>query len=261
MNESLRIVMRALRRGWHSVRCTIERLRGRTVVHYLHIGKTAGTSLKEALRAYNRHRARRYYFAVHDHTFTLRDVPESDFCLFSVRDPVSRFVSGFYSRKRQGLPRTRNPHTPLEALIFERFPHANELAEALSGDLGDRSTAVNGMKAIGHVRTSLWDWFGGRFLLDSEKRKVVGILRQEELERDLHALEEALSLERPLEFPGDSERRHENDYSHLAPLTETAVGNLRVWYRQEYAFLEMLEGEFGLPWVQSVGIDTPVRGS
>ena len=77
-------------------------LYGKQGVHFLHIRKTGGTAVKHALKSHLR--TRRYLIFLHKHNVKLKDVPVGDKVFFFLRDPVSRFVSGFYSKQRRGRP-------------------------------------------------------------------------------------------------------------------------------------------------------------
>ena len=96
----------ALRRRWH-------RLRGREVVHLLHIGKTGGTALKTALAGAA---SPTHVLILEDHPTRLRSVPVGERVAFFVRDPLTRFVSGFLSRQRKGRPRYFHDWSAEEAL-------------------------------------------------------------------------------------------------------------------------------------------------
>ena len=79
-------------------------------VHFLHVGKIGGTAIKHAIGGAQApdsgERARLAYVVhLHRHAVGLRDVPVGEKFFFFVRDPVSRFVSGFHSRQRRGAPR------------------------------------------------------------------------------------------------------------------------------------------------------------
>src|SRR4051812_28297644 len=103
-------------------------------LHFLHVGKTGGTAIKRALRS-GQVRATPYgRLLLHRHRFTLRDVPEDDFVFFCVRDPIARFVSGFYSRRDQGRPRYHFEWSPAEATAFATFATPEQLAGALAAD-------------------------------------------------------------------------------------------------------------------------------
>ena len=89
------------------------------VVHFLHISKTGGTAVKHAL--HDSLALTRCALLLHGHRVKLMDVPDGEKAAFFLRDPVSRFCSGFYSRKRQGRPRFDFPWSPAEELAFGRF--------------------------------------------------------------------------------------------------------------------------------------------
>ena len=74
------------------------------LVHFLHLGKNAGTTIKALVRKINQE-AKTTLIAAHGHRITLSDLPKDAVYFFSIRDPIARFYSGFYSRKRKGAPR------------------------------------------------------------------------------------------------------------------------------------------------------------
>src|SRR5689334_1107802 len=84
-------------------------------VHLLHVGKTGGTAVKHALAGVV---TEQFRIVAHSHDITIRDVPIGEHVVFFVRDPISRFVSGFYSRQRQGRPRYDVPWSPNESIAF-----------------------------------------------------------------------------------------------------------------------------------------------
>ena len=153
-------------------------LRNKQFIHFLHIGKTAGTAVKHALRPHliDAHRV----ILLSGHKVKLRDVPEGEKLFFFLRDPISRFVSGFYSRQRQGQPRIFNPWTPVEAIAFGRFATPNELANALSSKDDElKLAAAHAMKSIGHVKSSYWDWFENEAYFTSRRPDILFVGFQE----------------------------------------------------------------------------------
>lgn len=208
--------------------------RVRPTVHFLHIGKCAGTVLKPAFAELNR-RPGRFHIQSHPHSVTLADLPADAPYFFSVRDPVSRFYSGFYSRKRMGRPHTFNPWTEEETTVFERFPHANDLAEALSPGSAGYEEATRAMQAVPHFARFQHAYFA-RFRDFLEVRPPLCILRQEHLQGDLAALEKALGVSWSIELATDPVKAHSNDYSGAPPLSEAAIANIRWWYRDDVAF-------------------------
>jgi hypothetical protein len=231
-------------RLWRNLRRSIERRIGwgadrREPVHFLHIGKNAGTQVGLIAEQINA-AGRPVRIVKHGHTVSLRDLPPGDRYFFSIRNPESRFVSGFYSRKRKGQPRIYSEWTAHEAEAFRRFEHANNLAEALSGDDALGRSAFFAMKSISHLSMNQLDWFdrSGLFL---DLRPPVFILRTEHFEPDLRELIARLGLEFRFELSRDDVRAHRNDYSQVPALSEKARTNLRDWYRLDFAFYRHCE--------------------
>lgn len=203
-------------------------------VYFLHIGKTAGSQIGELSQQINT--LQRSTFVVRcPHSVKLRDLPRKAPYFFSIRNPISRFRSGFYSRKRMGQPRYLNPWRKDEESAFYDFPHANDLAEALfrKDELGAK--AFLAIQSIGHISSQQVDWFGGeaRFLVS---RPPVFIVRQEHFERDFAMLMKNLSLPFGLELlsiENDERKSHRYDYAGVPSLSELAVENLRIWYARD----------------------------
>ncbi|HDQ41914.1 MAG TPA: hypothetical protein ENN39_12930 [Desulfonatronum sp.] len=130
----------------------------RKIVHFLHIRKTGGTAIKEALQPLTE--GEEYSLRLQPHKTRLCDIPIGEKVFFFLRDPVSRFVSGFNSRLRQGKPRYNSPWNEAEQHAFSLFPTANSLAESLSSerDGEERERASWAMKNIRHVNSTYDFW-------------------------------------------------------------------------------------------------------
>ena len=209
------------------------RLTGRRPIHFLHIGKTGGTAVEETLRTIPT------TIIFHCHRTTLRDIPAGDKVAFIVRDPISRFVSGFYSRKRQGQPRYDVPWTREEKLAFGRFQTPNDLAIALSSkDSQTKDLAVEAMQTIGHVSTHYRDWLISADYLLSRKSDIIFIGRQETLEQDFEILKRILGIT-AVSLIADPVRSHRNPHQDTR-LEPEAIENLREWYREDYRLLDVI---------------------
>jgi len=211
----------------------------RRVVYFLHIGKAAGSQVKQMMTQVNAARSDIYLQGL-THDVTLAELPEPSDYFFSIRDPISRFRSGFYSRKRRGRPLNDIAWTAHEETAFVNFEHAADLAEALfaPGKTGLKAAAA--MKSIRHTAQDQIDWFalaGDIFTT----RPPVWVLRQEHLEADLAVLLERLGVEFTPAPRSDSIGSHANDYSGIPDLTEAGIANLQRWYAQDFAFHEAVE--------------------
>ncbi len=212
-------------------------LRRQRVVHMLHISKTGGTAVKHALRACPGPESLR--LVPHKHLVPLSAVPRRDEVFFFLRDPVSRYVSGFNSRQREGRPAHEHPWTPGERRAFERFHSADELARALSAD--DRrllASARNAMVRIGHVRYPLSHWLGDAALLRSRRDSILLIGYVDTLEADFERLKEALDLPASCTLPASDDAAHRAPPDSSRLLSDEAVANLRQWYRADYDLIE-----------------------
>ena len=220
-------------------------------VHVLHIGKTAGTALREAVLAVPLDDPGRIRFIHHGHYQHLDALPRRDGYAFALRDPATRFVSGFYSRKRQGLPRYHIPWTPEEARAFATFDHAVDLARALGEDGDGRAAAA--MAAIRHVRDFQSDWLAG-YADPFAERPPVFVLRQERFEADLAEMFRRLGIVSRRPPPRDEIGAHRTDYAGVPPLDDVARANLRRWYARDYDLIDRAE-----VWraAQGIGPGTP----
>jgi len=224
----------------HKLASVTHKILGKRKIHVLHIGKTGGSAVKDALREYPE--TRRYEILLHKHHTKLVDIPGGEGTIFFLRDPVSRFVSGFYSRQRQGQPRISIPWSAEEKLAFEHFDTPNDLAVAInSTDTVERDWALQAMRTIGHVKTSYWDWFQNEEYLRSRVSDIFFIGFQERLDEDFEILKSKLGLPENLTLPKDEIRAHKNPLGLDKTLTDEARSNLNEWYKRDFEFIALCE--------------------
>lgn len=211
-----------------------KRLENNLPIAFLHIGKTAGTSVSQLCKGLARHRIK---IVTLKHTVRLTDLPPQMPYFFSIRHPISRFKAGFYSRKRMGRPLYSNPWSAEEERAFQTFEHANDLAEALFRTDAVGNAAIEAMQSIGHVSTEQIEWFTGTGALHS--RPPLWIIRQEEFDRDFNFLLRCLKLEVNVDdirgLTADT-HLHANDYTGVPELSIVARDNLSKWYARDVAF-------------------------
>lgn len=216
-------------------------------IHFLHIGKNAGTQIKRLSDAINRQAPDRPIIP-HTHDFCLKHLPLGARYFFSIRDPISRFKSGFYSQKHHGRPAFNVPWTGDEEITFREFAEANDLAESLfaEGDLGVKAWAA--INSIRHTAQHQSDWFylRGQFLTLTPP---IWIIRQERFDEDfgifLRRAGYDISLEN-LVTPRDPATSNKGNYSDIPPISEKGRENLRRWYAQDIEFCRACEG-----WLES----------
>jgi hypothetical protein len=229
----------------------IKRNPNENVLHFLHVAKAGGNTIEFALknqtiksgRKYTRNLfyVNKYTIKKYRHVFKLSMFHKNSQYIFNVRDPISRFKSGFYSRKREGKPKYNKPHTFLERVAFRNFQHANDLAEALSDrNMLVRMNAILSMMAIGHVGAQLCTWFTESLL---KKQPPFFVIEQDNLESSMKNLAEKLGGAEFI-FPDDEYEKHSNDYIGVPPLSDLARNNLAEWYAVDLRLYEFIKKEF-----------------
>lgn len=205
-------------------------------IAFLHIGKNAGTQI---VYISNQLRPHGLDIIKYPHNVTLKEIPNNQNYFFSIRNPIDRFKSGFYSRKRKGRPRLNIEWSAYEHKSFNTFEHANDLAESLfePGELG--AVASSAITAIGHISKHQIDWFAGIGFL--ELRPPVWIIRQEHLKEDYASFLARLGLEKLTQYIVPAENpaiAHINDYTGVPIFSMKAIQNLRSWYARDFVFYE-----------------------
>jgi hypothetical protein len=212
------------------------------IVHFLHIGKTGGTVIRDALEKYAS--KGNYRLEFHNHGFHFDNVKKGERAVFFLRDPISRFVSGFYSRQRMGRPRYNVPWRPEEEKAFGRFHTANELAEAISNkDSETKRAAKEAMNNITHVRNSFWNWFRNKRYFLNKKDAILFVGTQENLNDDFEKLKDILGLPKKIKLSKDEIRAHKNPAHVNKQLSQKAKRNLKKWYNKDYEFIQLCKKE------------------
>ena len=197
-------------------------------LHFLHIGKTGGTTI---IRMFGNQQGKKHVLSTHSHDYTLKDVPAGELAFFFLRHPISRFVSGFNSRQRKGQPTYNVPWNEEEEFGFLKFEGANDLAESLnSADEELRSSAVRAMKGIRHVNTSFKDWLIGADYLKSNSDKLFYIGFQENFDRDVAAFYKKYTAKK---FKTEVKQLHQTPANMSKHLSDRAMKNLEDWYKED----------------------------
>ncbi len=219
------------------------KVRNKEKIHFLHIGKTGGTAVKEALR--NRLITSKYFIILHSHSTTLYDIPIGEKVFFFLRDPITRYISGFYSRQRKGRPRYDNEWSKEEKIAFNNFDNPNTLAEALTSENAEyKANAEFAMRNIYHVKNSFWDWFGTEEYFLSRLEDVFYIGFQENLEKDFDTIITKLNIKKDVSLPVDRVKAHINPVNVDYTLSNLALKNLKKWYENDYKFISLCKKYF-----------------
>jgi hypothetical protein len=207
-------------------------------VHFLHIGKTGGTAVKHALKG---HVDTGYYkVQLHPHGVRLRDIPVGEKVFFILRDPISRFISGFNSRKRKGQPRHHFPWSPGEEIAFKLFDTPNALGKALLSENEEiRNRAVEAMHSIQHVNSTYSNWLESRPYFLSRIADIFSIGFQETLAADFAILKKKLGLPETVDLPQDEVQSHRSPRDLDTHLDKEVIENLQRYYADDYDFIEL----------------------
>ena len=216
----------------------IHRVQGRKIVHLFHLGKTGGTAIRAALAGHEK--AGAYELILHTHGLVLDQIPTAEHFAFVLRDPATRFVSGFNSRRRQEKPRHDGPWSAEEEQAFSRFETPNQLALALSSDDPEtRAFAAKAIHNIRHIEWPQWKWFKSVDYLLKRRSKILFIGFQETLDDDFALFRRILNLPEGIELPRDDVAAHRNPAHLDKRLDPEAIRNLKIWFRKDFEFVEL----------------------
>ena len=211
--------------------------KNKQIVHFLHIGKTGGSAFKYVFNKYNE--TEKYIIKSHPHSTTLRDIPEGEKVFFCLRDPLSRFVSGFYSRKRKGQPRIYREWNALEEKVFITFDTANKLACALADvKSGMHSLSISAMENINHFLDYSY-WYGDIQYFQKRLDDIVYIGFQETLDDDFHKIKKILGLPPSAMLPLDDISLHKNPDTIDRVIEKRGESALEKWYSQDRSFITL----------------------
>jgi hypothetical protein len=138
---------------------------------FLHIPKTGGSGVNEYGQALVQ---RGYKFPCHfGHGWKVEEIlthfPKMKIN-FILRDPLSRMISGFNSRLRQGRPTYTSIWTPGEASAFTLFPSIKHLLDAiLADDEYNKSAVAYTMRCVRHLHWNYAYYFKNMETLESSR--------------------------------------------------------------------------------------------
>lgn len=201
----------------------------------LHIGKTGGTYTKHILSSIP-DAENLFRFLYHQFTLemALNEFPNEN-AIFSIRDPLEIFVSGFYSRMRKGQPRYNYPWTPAETITFSTFKTPNQLAEALSSDERElRELAESSMRGLQHVAQCLHFYLRSKSFVQQCKPRISFVFQQHSLDEDIKRFLAKNNLPTVYSPITDNVIRHSNPVDLDRALSPTANQNLAFWYKTDF---------------------------
>jgi hypothetical protein len=215
-------------------------------VHFIHVGKCGGTALRFAVRQAQEEAGPIEspwgpVSAEPGHKVTLADVPDGDKAVLAFRDPLSRFVSGFYSRLRKGRPRHFREWSDAERKAFGWFQTPEELADALGDGWRQRRRAEHAMRSIRQLRRPMTQWAGQPAFFRENLDKVLYVARQETLDEDWARLKELLDIPRDVLLPKDDRGAHRTSYPRDTAIGERGREAIARWYAEDYELIEIAD--------------------
>ncbi len=202
-------------------------------VHFLHIGKTGGSAIKSALKSIPE--TPQYSITLHGHDTSLEDIPKGDYVIFFLREPIARFVSGFYSRQRKGQPRYYSEWSPNEKEAFEHFSTPNEVAASLANK---QAAAVMAMKSVRHF-CHYSNWYVSFDYFESRIDDILFVGFQESLDSDFAKLKSILGIPSKINLPSDDMAAHKNPRNVDKSIDARGIAALSEWYSEDAKFIEL----------------------
>lgn len=206
-------------------------------VHFLHIGKTGGTAIKHALAKAPDPPGRE--LILHGHDISLDEIDPAESVIFSLREPLSRFVSAFYSRLRCGQPRYNFPWSDLEKRVFTAFPTPEALALALADSSAVHHTlAQEALEGIRHFRR-LNRWLIGEDELLARRSQILFVAFQETLAHDFEILRRLLDLPSSVVLPTGEVEAHRSPPGLSKQISAPGLEALSRWYSEDTRLIEV----------------------
>ena len=127
-------------------------------IYFLHIRKSGGTNLGNSFNKINKNSSTKIIKLRHrDKIYNLEK--NQKYC-FSVRDPITAYVSAFNDRKREGRPTFNIKKNLFEKISFYFFKSSDELAKNLySKNVYKKILSNFAIRSITHVNEPLYSWF------------------------------------------------------------------------------------------------------
>lgn len=206
-------------------------------VHFLHIGKTGGSAIKNVLRKHLE--TEKYVIKTHSHNKSLKDIPKGEQVIFFLREPMSRFISGFYSRQRKGQPLFYREWSEIEKVVFETFMTPNQIACSLADQNSiSHSLAKKAMKNVQHF-SPYKKWYSDVEYFLSRIEDVLYIGFQESLNENFSELKNILELPESASLPTDDVLSHKNPDGIDKLIEEKGVVALKDWYSDDIKFISL----------------------
>lgn len=207
---------------------------------YIHIGRTAGTAFRLSISS-NPTLSQKVNY--NKHNITLPDLSPKSKIIFCVRDPVDRFVSGFYQRKNK-LKRHISENQvsswcKKEVAALDSYQDINHLLKELfSTDKIIRKNCLKKITNIMHIGRygSYWYWFKENDFITLNKSRFYSVLLHEKFEESMMRLIKKLGVDSL-----DIVKSRSISYDEYAPIDNNYRSELIQFLQHEYMFIQSLK--------------------
>ncbi|NQY11538.1 MAG: sulfotransferase family 2 domain-containing protein [Flavobacteriales bacterium] len=207
-----------------------KKIPGITNIHIMHIGKTGGRVVEEAILGNElTNKCKIHYLPFKARLYHIK---EGEKIIIFIREPLDRFLSGFESRQSQDNGESH--WSPPEKSAFEWFPTANDLAEAISDDDEIvKSRANYAMTHIYHVSTSIYKWIRSDEYFEERLSDIVIIANHARFEADFDRIKEYTGLGDEIKL---NQELIEAPFNLNEKLSDKAIRNLEAWFKKDIEF-------------------------
>jgi len=194
----------------------------KNLIYYIHIGKTGGTLLKSIFL-----NKKNNIYSLSEDT-KLYELDTNQKYIVSIRDPISRFISAFYSRRNKSEIYSKQFFS-IEAIGFYLYKNANNLAEDLySKNILKTILSHISMRCIPTLNENIFYWFD---IQDLKKNPPSFIFENSSFIEDWKIFSEKFGFHKQEIFNNvDKENRTIGKEEYLS---EKAKENLKRYYKKD----------------------------
>lgn len=160
------------------------KLTRRELVYFLHVNKAAGTSAIAGIRKYAS-KSKTHIIVPLPHQYGLASIPRKAKVALFIRNPETRFESGFEHLYRKGYPHYNVTWTKEEAEVFKEFQNFSSLIQSMSSDDQTlRTAAFSAWRHVFHLRHPYRHYVGNLSFLEKNIDRIVFVGEQENFQND-----------------------------------------------------------------------------
>ena len=188
---------------------------------FLHIPKSGGTSIRKTLK-------RDFNAYIYDwHEIKLKHLKHTQSAIVSLRDPITRFESAFYSKLHM-----KKELTEEEKAFYKKYDNINKFVYELENNYKELTKSLKYLKSFPVITrySSLKYWFGGKKKLEKSSQKIRYIIRVEEMDKDLSELYEMEGVE----YEKPPKRLNEAPKDRFEPIDRKYIKFLSSYLNEEY---------------------------